>query len=599
MSKANKTNHKGFTFPFFRKKQEEPKDLFQEELVLSPTRMAINNFKSNRMAMVSLILFLFIFLSCFILPYFLPMDIRHTNPTIQNIPPTMSLQKFPDEMKKNPKQVAVGSSFSLGIDSNGKLHIWGYSPEKMMKLPKGLTKQKFVSVAAGMDHAVALDETGKIWTWGNDEFHLSEIPVEAEYEKPHAVYANYLYSIFLSEEGLGFKWGNEFTAAVDMELAEEPIVDIFTNMDTALALTESHHLVSLSTQAFPVAQIPDEIQGHVLTACITKDRAYAVTDDGKLHAWGNQIQNAEVADPTDLDGQIQQLVAGENHVVALLKDGSLRAWGSNENSQLNGIPKGKFTKLYAGFQNTYAVSEDGTLKGFGPKGYLFGTDDYGRDVFRRLLLGGRMTMTVGAIAVIISALIGILIGGISGFYSGPVDIFLMRFAEVINSIPFLPLAMILSNLLGSRLSEMQRIMLIMVILGILSWPSLARLTRAQILSERKKEFVTAAQALGIPERKIIFKHIVPNVINVILVNITLGFATCMLTESALSFLGFGVQAPQPTWGNMLNGAQNSLVIGTYWWRWVFPSLILAICTISINSLGDGLRDAIDPKSNGR
>ena len=208
-------------------------------------------------------------------------------------------------------------------------------------------------------------------------------------------------------------------------------------------------------------------------------------------------------------------------------------------------------------------------------------------------------MTIGAISVIISAIIGILVGGLSGYYGGKVDMILMRLAEIVGALPFLPLAMILSAVLGNKVSDIGRICLIMVILGILGWPGLARLVRGQILAEREKEFVTAAKAMGIKESSIIFKHILPNVITVIIVNLTISFATCLLTESSLSFLGFGVTEPSPTWGNMLSGSQSSQVIGTYWWRWVFPSIALGLSTISINIIGDGLRDAIDPKSNER
>ena len=210
-----------------------------------------------------------------------------------------------------------------------------------------------------------------------------------------------------------------------------------------------------------------------------------------------------------------------------------------------------------------------------------------------------MTMTVGAIAVIISATIGILVGGVSGYKGGKVDNLLMRFAEIVSSIPFLPFAIILSSILGNRISETQRIIMIMIILGVLSWPGIARLVRGSVLAEREQEFVTAAKALGVKEFGIIFRHILPNIITVIIVNATLDFATCMLTESSLSFIGFGVTEPNPTWGNMLTGSQNAKVIEDYWWRWVFPAITLGICTISINCVGDGLRDAVDPKSNER
>ena len=148
----------------------------------------------------------------------------------------------------------------------------------------------------------------------------------------------------------------------------------------------------------------------------------------------------------------------------------------------------------------------------------------------------------------------------------------------------------------SDLHENTRIFIIMLILGLLSWTGLAKLIRGQILAEREKEFVTAARSMGVKEGRIAFKHILPNVISVILVSVTLDFAGCMLTESSLSYLGFGVQLPRPTWGNMLDGSRNALVIQSYWWRWVFPALFLSIVVICINIIGDTLREVLDPKS---
>ncbi len=142
-----------------------------------------------------------------------------------------------------------------------------------------------------------------------------------------------------------------------------------------------------------------------------------------------------------------------------------------------------------------------------------------------------------------------------------------------------------------------RIFIIMLILGVLSWPGLARLVRGQILLARESEYVLAARAMGVKSSKIVFRHILPNIFSVILVTLTLDFATCLLIESTLSYLGFGVPYPQPSWGNMLYGCNNSTIIKNFWWQWVFPSLFLGITTISINIVGDTLRDVMDPKSN--
>ena len=217
----------------------------------------------------------------------------------------------------------------------------------------------------------------------------------------------------------------------------------------------------------------------------------------------------------------------------------------------------------------------------------------------RIVNGGKVTMTVGAISVIISLIIGIIMGGLAGYFGGKVDMLIMRVSEIVGGLPFLPFALLLSAIIGSRISVELRMYLIMLVLGVLSWTGICRLIRAQILAEREKEFVLAAQAMGVREGTIIFKHILPNVLSILLVEATLLFATCMLTESTLSYLGFGITPPTPTWGNMLTGANNSIVIQQYWWRWVFPAAIFGVCTICINLMGDAIRDAVDPKSIGR
>ena len=207
-------------------------------------------------------------------------------------------------------------------------------------------------------------------------------------------------------------------------------------------------------------------------------------------------------------------------------------------------------------------------------------------------------MTIGAVAVIISSIIGIIVGCVAGYFGGFVDIILMRVTEIFAAIPFLPFALTLSAVMSQMtLSEDMRIFIIMVILGLLSWTGLARLVRGQVLVARENEYVLAAQAMGVKESKIAFKHILPNVISVIIVTLTLDFAGCMLTESSLSYLGFGVAYPRPTWGNMLNGANNATIIKNYWWQWLFTSIFLAATTICINIVGDTLRDVMDPKSN--
>ena len=259
----------------------------------------------------------------------------------------------------------------------------------------------------------------------------------------------------------------------------------------------------------------------------------------------------------------------------------------------------KIDRMFVSNYQNYALDTEGKLHTWGLKGFVLGTDTLGRDMLTRIVNGGKVTMTVGAISVIIATILGIILGGTAGYFGGKLDMLIMRVAEIVGGLPFIPFAMILSAVIGTRLDPTQRMYLIMVVLGVLSWVPTCRLVRSQILAQREMEYVTAAKAMGIKESTIVFRHILPNVFSLLIVSMTLDFATCMLTESTLSYLGFGIPLPTPTWGNLLNGANNSIVIQQYWWQWVFPATIFGICTICINLIGDGLRDALDPKTIGR
>ena len=290
--------------------------------------------------------------------------------------------------------------------------------------------------------------------------------------------------------------------------------------------------------------------------------------------------------------------AGSYHYTGLTNLGHVYSFGGDHYRQAEAPKIDGAKKIYAGAFQSYAVDANGKLLNkWGLKGYLFGTDDRGANIAERVVAGGRITMTVGAVAVIIEIIIGVSIGLAAGFAGGWVDIFLMRVAEVFSSIPLYPFMLILSSLLAQvSMTTDQRLYMIMVILGILGWPGFAYITRAQVLVARESEYVTAAQAMGVKPSRIAFKHILPNIVSVILVNMTLSFAASMQTETSLSFLGFGVNYPQPSWGNMLSRASNAVAAINFWWQWVFTSAILIMTTVCINTIGDTLRDVMDPKS---
>ena len=321
-------------------------------------------------------------------------------------------------------------------------------------------------------------------------------------------------------------------------------------------------------------------------------------EDGELLVAG-AFENGEDILPTLKAGEyFTDIDGGTRHFVGVSNLGNVYAWGHNGYHQCE-IKKarGEGITVFAGSLQTYVVKDGRCVESAGLRGYLMGTDGRGRDVFARIVHGGKTTLTVGAVAVVISSLIAVIVGCISGYFGGFVDTLLMRITEIFSSIPFLPFAMLLSQIIKNyNVSESMRIFIIMLILGMLSWTGLARMIRGQVLAEREKEFVMAARAMGVKEGKIAFRHVLPNVVSVILVSMTLDFAGCLLTESSLSYLGFGVQQPRPTWGNMLSGSNNSTIIQNYWWQWLFPALFLSIAVICINVIGDALRDALDPKN---
>ena len=225
----------------------------------------------------------------------------------------------------------------------------------------------------------------------------------------------------------------------------------------------------------------------------------------------------------EINEKVVQVSTNRNAMYALGESGKVYAWGDNTLNELN-VPSNLVAeKLYSGFYQTYAVNKDGTVTAWGNKGYFMGTDQFGRDLLTRLMAGGKVTLLVGFLACIVEAIIGMIVGMIAGFKGGWVDNLLMRISEIFSSIPFMPLVITLSAFLGVNMGSNEKLILIMLILGFISWPSLARIVRGQILIEREKDFVLAARALGIKEYAIIIRHILPNVLNLCIVNVTLSY----------------------------------------------------------------------------
>lgn len=221
--------------------------------------------------------------------------------------------------------------------------------------------------------------------------------------------------------------------------------------------------------------------------------------------------------------------------------------------------------------------------------YLLGTDELGRDVLSRVVHGTQVSLSVGFIAIGLAVLIGVFLGGIAGFYGGWTDALIMRFVDVMFCFPTFFLILMIIAMLGPNIYN------VMMVIGITSWPGIARLIRGEILSVKEREYVYAAKAIGASDMRILFKHILPNALAPVLVSATLGIGDAILIESGLSFLGLGVQPPMPSWGNILTSGKDYIQYA--WWLTLFPGLAILITILAYNMLGEGIRELIQPKKS--
>jgi len=237
------------------------------------------------------------------------------------------------------------------------------------------------------------------------------------------------------------------------------------------------------------------------------------------------------------------------------------------------------------------------------RAHIMGTDSTGRDVFNRIIYGGQISMLIGLLSVLIAVTLGTVIGGLAAYYGKWVDIILMRFTEAMLSIPSLFLLIVLGKTFGQDVKTINvfghtfsgSVGIVILVIGLTSWMYLARIVRANVLSLKEMDYISASKSLGASNTRVFFNHLVPNTLGIIIVSATLGLAGAILTEAYVSFLGLGVQPPTASWGNMLTSAQSFIQRGA-WWMWLFPSLFIVFTILCINLMGDGLRDAFDPHS---
>ncbi|MGI6580270.1 MAG: ABC transporter permease subunit [Saccharofermentanales bacterium] len=605
---------------------KKERNILEEEKVTSPTVNVVKNFFRTPTGVIGLLLFIGMLLFVVIGQARTEFDPYYSQPVIKNIPPGFGYLKYPEELK-NEKIVDIqsGITFSVALTEDGEIYLWGKDVNGVLSIPEDIQetidKEKVKLIGVGDKHIIVATRENTLLGWGNNEFDQTTFSRatlrKVKKEGVKKLGASDQISMLLTEKNNLLVWGsvrNNKLGNVPSR-ADDKVIDFTGSASNIVMIYENNILDYYGargkqiTEMFPQEyRYPtrDELKEGRTEEDVKTSKGVAITnyagvlidENDELLVWGDNIYGG--LNLPEIDEPITKVVAGREHFLALGESGRIYAWGSDNYNVVSGAPDGEgYTNIFSTFFQNYAIKEDGSIKTWGNKGFLIGTDESGRDLMIRLIHGGKITMLIAAVSVAISMFIGIVIGMISGFYGGIIDNILMRFTEIVSSFPFLPLVITLSAILPVDTPQNTRLMLIMVILGVLGWTGIARLVRGQILAEREKDYILAANALGLKERKIIVSHILPNIISIVIVELTIGYAVNLLQEAGLSFLGFGVKAPFPSWGNMMTNAQASEVIRRYWWRWIYPAICVFLTALSVNLIGDALRDALDPKANER
>ena len=332
------------------------------------------------------------------------------------------------------------------------------------------------------------------------------------------------------------------------------------------------------------------------TAFTQGGRDYTLTEDGGVLQNGTEVAyisryvvNAVMGDvflTRDFKDQLIECIqSGSEDFVYTGADGETYDYKVSYNPDTKGwtVLQSKETYVF----DTYASPS---------REHWLGTDRNGMDMMTRLMYGGRVSLVIGFIVEIISTVLGVILGGLSGYFGKWVDMLIMRIVDVFYCIPSMPIIIILGAAMDNTGVDPQiRMIYLMLILGFLGWPGIARLVRGQILSLREQEFMTATEACGISVSRRIFRHLVPNVIPQLIVSCTMGLGGTIITEATLSFLGLGVKFPFASWGNIINDVNNTFVLQNYWFIWIPAGVLLLLTVLAFNLVGDGLRDAFDPK----
>ena len=556
----------------------------QRVKILSPGMMVAKRFIRNRLAMIGAIIITFMFLFAFLggalTKYGEAEVFRTTEVVLKDYAGVTYNEDFQYTVQEGMTFPSVAVSKFILANNNGEDTFTAKDAQYNI-IKEG---EDFYRISGVSQIATAITLKGMTTYKETIEGSLTDA-VKEGYETAISA-GNMTFNV----DGVTYnitKTGKQYSigTAQDMVIASKVIFNTY-NSDTVLTYN-----FKLNTQRAIVTGV-NSFVADTKTYKLEKDSEtdhYIISDEsGNNYAeTSTLIVNAIAADvflTVDFKNAVEQaLVAGENTIIYMTPDGKQEEYTIKNKNQEYTVRRLQETSV----NDVYTKPSET---------HLLGTDGNGMDVLTRLMYGGRISLMIGFVAIGIEIFIGVILGGVAGYFGKWVDTLIMRMVDIVNCIPAIPLYIILGALMDyEKINPRLRIYFLCIMLGLLSWPGIARMVRGQILSLREQEFMTAAEATGISVYRRIFKHLVPNVIPQLIVVATMGLGDVILTEATLSFFGLGVKYPFASWGNIINAVNDIYVMTNYWFVWIPAGLLILLTVLGFNFIGDGLRDAFDPK----
>ena len=549
--------------------------------VLSPGMLVFKRFIRNKLAVIGLFILIFMFTFSFIGPLFSPYSQTQVFTGVGSMSKDYAGAIYNEELRYTVAEEedfgsAERAQFLLALGKNDK--TFNVGDEVYYYEPEGEKSYRIIEL-----DPVAEELLGRV------------NPLDGE-SLSDAFLAAYDTAIEDGREsfevdGVTYRITQDRKARVistehDLAMASLNVIDAYNQQD--IDDIQSYSFVLAANRALAAENNEFSVGGQTYT--IDQEEGHATIFDGEGDAYAevsniivNPLEQSEFLSVDFKSTMREAIINREEQVEFTHDDGETVEYTISRVNQNYYIERETPTELISMYETPSTE-------------HPLGTDNNGMDVMTRLMFGGRVSLLVGFVVVIIEVAIGIVIGGISGYFGGAIDTALMRFVDLVNSIPFFPVVLIFGSVMDTlEVDPIARIFILMVILGILGWTGIARVVRGQILSLREQDFMVATEAAGIRTSRRIFRHLVPNIMPLLIVQATAGLGGIIITEATLGFLGLGVKYPLASWGSIINVSSDAYVMTNFWFMWIPAGLLILLTVLGFNFVGDGLRDAYDPK----